>query len=139
MTASLLARKGAAAPSFVAPAKAPALWEHPVRGSGKAMPEAPLSQVLSASAQMFMAIEPVTAEPVLDTRAKTATIPEPDKPRRIMVLVTNNEIERLAIAAIKKGKTRHEIVREALDSYLARLAREFPSPCSCVLNGAKPV
>jgi hypothetical protein len=59
---------------------------------------------------------------------------EQGKARRVMVQVTAGELERLAIAAIKKGKSRHEIVREALDAYFAKLAYDFPAPCQCLMG-----
>jgi hypothetical protein len=99
ITASLLARKGDAAPSVVVPAKAlsrPAL-----------VPRYPFH---SQSRQQDMA----------------------EKPRRVMVSITQEELERLNIAAIKKGTNRHDIVRGALDDYFRKLSAEMPHPCACI-------
>ncbi len=52
-----------------------------------------------------------------------------------MVYITPEELERLDIAAIKKGTKRHEIVRGALDEYFRRLSVEFPHPCACMERG----
>ncbi len=51
-----------------------------------------------------------------------------EKLRRIMVSMTQEELERFDIAAIKKGTTRHDIVRNALSDYFRKLSAEFPPP-----------
>lgn len=53
----------------------------------------------------------------------------------MMILIAHDEMERIGIAAIKKGVTRHDIVREALDSYFQKLASELPEACNCIANG----
>jgi len=58
-----------------------------------------------------------------------------EKPRRIMVSMTQEELERLDIAAIKKGTSRHDIVRSALSDYFRKLSAEFPRPCPCMESG----
>jgi len=105
ITASLLARKGDAVPSIVAPVAAPPRPALVPRGD-----------------------EPFHSEP-----------PPPDNPdklRRIAVSITAEELERLRIAAIKKGTNRHDIVRRALDDYFRKLSAEFPYPCACMEGGA---
>jgi hypothetical protein len=129
MTASLITRKGFAAPSLVAGPAAAMLWENTTWSTaGRSGPPDHRPGVPVERAEAPFAKPP--SEPARNTPAEAAAAPE--KPRRIMVLVTASEIERLGIAAIKKGKTRHEIVREALDDYLVRLARELTEPCSCL-------
>jgi Ribbon-helix-helix protein, copG family len=59
-----------------------------------------------------------------------------EKPRRIMVSMTQEELERLDIAAIKKGTSRHDIVRSALSDYFRKLSAEFPRPCPCMESGS---
>ncbi len=104
ITASLLARKGDAAPSAVAPAAPP-------------------------------------PRPTLvrrDDQRLSSQPPQPDnaeKLRRIMVCITPEQLERLSIAAIKKGTNRHDIVRNALDDYFRKLSAEFPQPCACLEGG----
>ena len=108
MTASLLARKGDSAPSVVLPVMAqprPALVP---RDDRPAPPELP----------------PFVFEPH-----------NADKLRRIMVSITQEELERLGIAAIKKGINRHDVVRGALDDYFRKLSAEFPQPCACMEGG----
>jgi hypothetical protein len=104
ITASLLARKGDATPSIVAPA-APAT--------------PPPRPALVARDSLSLASEPSPAD--------TA-----EKLRRVMVCITPEELERLDIAAIKKGTKRHDIVRSALDDYFRKLSAELPYPCACM-------
>src|SRR5262249_33811010 len=55
-----------------------------------------------------------------------------DKLRRITVSITQEELERLRIAAIKKDTNRHDIVRRALNDYFRKLSVESPHPCACL-------
>jgi hypothetical protein len=58
------------------------------------------------------------------------------KPRRMMVTLSASEFEKLGIASVKKGVTRHQIVRTALELHLERLKREF-CECGCMaVDGA---
>ncbi len=84
ITASLLARKGDAAPSVVVPVMPP-----------------------PRPAWVRRDEQPSTSEP-----QQFETV---EKPRRVMISLTHEELERLDIAAIKKGATRHDIVRGALN------------------------
>jgi hypothetical protein len=105
--ASLLARKGDAVPSAIA-SKPAHYWSEK-----DALP--PLA-----------APEPVTGE----------VPPVVAKPRRMMVTLSAAEFEKLGIAAVKKGVTRHQIVRSALELHLERLKREF-CECGCMaIDGA---
>jgi hypothetical protein len=101
ITASLLARKGDAAPSVIAPVAAP-----------------PRPTLVARDDQ------PLSSEPRQSDKA--------DKLRRIVVSITQEELERLCIAAIKKGANRHDIVRGALIDYFRKLSAEFPYPCACM-------
>ena len=103
ITASLLARKGDAAPSVVAPVTAP-----------------PRPTLVPRDDQSF------PSEP---------RQPDNEKLRRIVVSITQEELERLSIAAIKKGTNRHDIVRAALNDYFRKLSAEFPHPCACMEGG----
>ena len=58
-----------------------------------------------------------------------------DKLRRIVVSITQEDLERLSIAAIKKDTSRHDIVRSALNDYFRKLSAEFPHPCACMEGG----
>lgn len=114
MTAELLTRKGNAAPSLFTPSA-----------------HAVLSMQKDVALPSFTVAHPIApAEPAPLLAADNA-----DRPRRIMVMITHDELERLGIAAIKKGVSRHDIVRGALDSYFRKLAAELPQACSCMANG----
>jgi hypothetical protein len=103
ITATLLARKGDAAPSVVAPVPPPS-------------PPRP-------------ALVPRDNQPFPFESRQTDN---PEKLRRVMVCITPEELERLDIAAIKKGTKRHDIVRSALDDYFRKLSAELPYPCACM-------
>ena len=104
ITASLLTRKGDAAPSLVTPLPPP-------------------RPALVPRDNLSVSSEPPQPD-------------NPDKPRRIMVSITPGELERLDIAAIKKGTNRHDIVRTALNDYFRKLSAEFPHPCACMEAGS---
>jgi hypothetical protein len=101
ITASLLARKGDAAPSVIASVAAP-----------------PRPTLVPRDDR------PLPSEP--------RQLDKADKLRRIVVSITQEELERLCIAAIKKGTNRHDIVRGALDDYFRKLSAELPHPCACM-------
>lgn len=104
ITSSLLTRKGDAAPSAVA-AK-PSF----IRANSSAMP--------------------LTGEQP-NRPAETPPPADIAKPHRMMVTLSASEFEKLGIAAVKKGVTRHQMVRTALDLYLEQLRREFGT-CTCM-------
>lgn len=122
MTSSLLARKGDAAPSITA---------LPPR-----MPFIGFKDAFAHRAQPSLPPRPdLRMDEMRETSAPCCEPDDSAKPRRIMVTVTDRELEKLAIAAIKKGLTRHEIVRAALDAYFHRLAAELPRKCTCMTDG----
>lgn len=104
ITASLLARKGDAAPSLVAPVAPPVRPALVPRDN-----------------------QPAPSEPRQPNNA--------EKLRRIMVFITQEDLERLSIAAIKKDSNRHDIVRAALNDYFRKLSAEFAYPCPCMEGG----
>jgi hypothetical protein len=111
MTASLLARKGEAAPSFV-------------------VPIAPVAPVMAPPRPTL-----VRRREEQSSRSEMQRPDNVEKPRRVMVAITQEELERLNIAAIKTGVTRHDIVRGALDDYFRKLSAELPRPCACMESG----
>ena len=125
MTASLLARKGDAAPS---------LAMLPVRPSAFAngRPPPPTSRHADGIARAAPATRPENEK---DHPSAPSHNDEPEKLRRIMVIVTADEFEKLGIAAVKKDKSRHEIVRAALDAYFQQLAADLPRKCLCMAEG----
>lgn len=111
ITSSLLARKGDAVPSAVA-AKPALFWWHANGHEAEVEPA------------------PVRAK----KRTRSAHSVEPGKVHKMVVALTAAEYEKLGIAAVKKGVTRHQIVRTALDAHLERLKCEYAG-CSCMAGG----
>ena len=56
----------------------------------------------------------------------------PRKQHRIMIVLTEEEHETLGILAVKKGFTRHQVLRKALDGYLEWLVDEYGTKCRCI-------
>jgi hypothetical protein len=56
------------------------------------------------------------------------------KQHRIMIVLTEEEHETLGIVAVKKGFTRHQVLRKALDGYLEWLVDEYGGRCRCVAS-----
>jgi hypothetical protein len=105
LTADLFARKGEALPSAAKPA---------LHWTRSTLP-------------LEVPPPPFVTEPVLP-----ATTVE--KPHRFFILLSAHDHQTLGIAAVKKGVTRHQIVRAALDTHLDRLKREFGG-CACIAMG----
>lgn len=114
ITASLLARKGEAAPSIVAPIVSPVV----------APVVAPI--VAPPRPTLVPRDEPFASEPERPA----------EKLRRIVISMTQAELERLDIAAIKIGANRHDIVRVALSEYFRKLSAELPRRCACMEDGS---
>jgi hypothetical protein len=121
MTASLLARKGGAVPSTIAPryAAAPALAE-------MVRPAQPAAAAVVTEATM-----------VPQDNEHDMHLPhDPSRPKKLFIALSHREHERLAIAAVKTGLTRHELVRDALEAYFEQLSRDMREGCAC-MSGAK--
>lgn len=58
-----------------------------------------------------------------------------DKARRLMVTVTPGEFETLGLIGVKKNVSRHQLLRNALDEYLALLVEEYSQACQCIYTG----
>jgi hypothetical protein len=94
---------------------------------GEALPSAtPTKPALFWTRATSEALPPI-AEP-----APPATPTE--KPHRFTIVISQQDFERLGIAAVKKGVTRHQIVRTALDTHMDRLKREYGG-CGCMATG----
>jgi hypothetical protein len=112
ITSHLLARKGDATPSAV---KAPLFWaREPAAPPPEPHPE-PRPEPRFVAAPREMPPAPVSGE----------------KPHRMMITLSPAEFERLGIAAVKKGQTRHQVLRMALDAHLDRIKREYGA-CGCM-------
>jgi hypothetical protein len=136
ITASLLARKGEASPStFEGPPGAEILWSSLHR-------EAPQSSsAMRRNEHVRAAI--VHEQPALDVehfsegggerRAFGAEAGE--RRHRISLALSAQEHEKLGIVAVKRGMTRHQLMRDALDAYFEKLASEYRSDCACIATG----
>lgn len=54
------------------------------------------------------------------------------KQHRLMIVLSEEEYETLGILAVKKGFTRHQVLRKALDGYLEWLVDEYGTKCRCI-------
>jgi hypothetical protein len=113
ITASLLARKGNAMPSSMMP---PAIMPPFVPAVVERAPPRPAAQ----------------PEPEHDLDAPH----DPSRPKKLFIALSHREHERLAIAAVKTGLNRHQLVRDALEAYFEQLSRDMQEGCAC-MSGAK--
>jgi hypothetical protein len=58
-----------------------------------------------------------------------------EKRHRMSLGLTQEEHERLGIVAVKKGLTRHQLMRDALDHYFEKLANDYKAECACIATG----
>ncbi len=128
ITAGLLARKGEAAPSFGT--KRPVAWASDLPAPREPARDVPVS---FATGSEFAPVEKTSSEsPAHVSKA----VPVGEKPRRVVVSLSPCEFERLGIAAVKKGLSRHDLVRDTVNAYLARLAIEM-NCCACLDDGSQ--
>jgi hypothetical protein len=124
ITAGLLTRKGQAGPSILTGAKNPFAWH------GEALNAPPPSERPESGSviPMHEDMAPAKAPP-------RRTPPAPGAKRKISLALSPQEHETLGIVAVKRGVTRNQVLREALDGYLERLADEFRTQCGCIASG----
>ena len=111
MTASLLARKGNAMPSAMTAFGVMPKVESPPR-----VFEQPIH------------VPPLTPPPMVHSHADHDAV----HIKKLFVPLTHPEHERLSIAAVKTGLTRHQLVRDALETYFEQLSRDMGHECRCV-------
>jgi len=148
LTSGLLVRKGEAAPSpIVAGPIASGSARSFVHASERV--EAPVSIQGHSPGWREGPKRPPASErhsppPRIDTPERVLARPareialhsdHPDKPRRLMVMLTPEEYEMLGIIGVKKEVTRHQLLRIAFAEYLVQLVEEFGEGCECVANG----
>jgi len=114
ITSSLLARKGDARP-----------WQPP---------HADFARILA----------PPQAEdsPHADLALLTAAnhLPEGDgemaheHTKRCALKLSPAEYERLGIISVKKGMSRHQVLRQAFEKYLASIQHEYQTECACLAD-----
>ena len=154
ITAGLLARKGEAGPSIVPAVKLPFVWtsERPVVETHAEIEDRPAAPPTNGEASAPRPAiefksgpsEPTgPAEPRGPRKPRAARGPagpggphgSAERPRKISVALSPREHETLGIVAVKRGLTRHQVVRDALDSYFETLASEYRTQCSCIATG----
>jgi len=122
LTAELLVRKGEARPSLFPAASVVNLPRPHAPAPGNEPP-------------------PAAAPPPTRRRAgsRNPAPPSPPegsvKPRRLMIALTPSEFETLGHMSVKKGTTRHQLLRDALDEYMALLGEEYGGDCNCIYTG----
>jgi hypothetical protein len=52
-----------------------------------------------------------------------------------MVQLSPLEFETLGHMSVKKGTSRHQLLRNALDEYMALLGEEYGDDCQCIYTG----
>jgi len=144
LTSGLLVRKGEAAPSpIIAGPIASGSARSFVHASERV--EAPVSIQGHSPGWREGPKRPPASErhsppPRIDTPERPAReialhSDHPDKPRRLMVMLTPEEYEMLGIIGVKKEVTRHQLLRIAFDEYLVLLVEEYGESCHCIANG----
>lgn len=111
ITASLLARKGAATPSAMLPRHD--YVRHVAPLPPREEPEPALIHELDPDHSLH----------------------DPARPKKLFIAMTHREHEQLAIAAVKTGLTKHRLVRDALEIYFEQLALDMGDDCPCVTSG----
>jgi hypothetical protein len=143
ITADLLARKGDASPSGIArPSKATLAWD-----TQRIVPEMVRFSPMHATLAQSVARPPAEVKvPTHEDERGSDDAPPAgfadhvpataDKRHRISLALTTDEHERLGIVAVKRGMTRHQLMRHALDDYFQKLASEYRTQCACVSGRA---
>jgi hypothetical protein len=129
MTADLLVRKGDAEPSDIRRSRrrkteAPSLNLVPAEPPPPAE-EQPLEQFAPGDETEILPPYGVFDHTV-------SQVAPAKKQHRIMIVLTEEEHETLGILAVKKGFTRHQVLRKALDGYLEWLVDEYGPRCRCI-------
>jgi hypothetical protein len=129
VTPDLLVRKGDAEPSGI---------RRPRRRSSGS-PDADASNAQPAEHSDEQTADPASDDdtellPPFGVFEQTISQTAPKKQHRIVIVLTEEEHETLGILAVKKGFTRHQVLRKALDAYLEWLVDEYGPSCRCVAS-----
>ena len=117
VTSSLLARKGSALPSMMSVSRVAGFAPPPK----PAQSDPPLAPAIAHHVEAHL--DPMQDMPHDAPHAHA---------KKLFVSLDPREHERLAIAAVKTGLSRHQLVRDALDAYFEQLARDMGDDCRCV-------
>lgn len=138
MTSDLLARKGEASPSAIKPSlfwRRPPVAEPPRPQQPRdlrLLPAEPPRDLRAVAPEP--AVEPHEIDPVPANVVPPMVPPEGPRPHKMMVTLSHADYEKLGIAAVKKGITRQQMLRVAVDLHIERLKREFGG-CGCMAMG----
>lgn len=143
ITSNLLARKGEAMPAALGgETKSAYVWNTTETSPPQYRPLA-REAVANSPIQVRLpdAEEPMSISPEQDPELASGpsfadhVVHAGEKKHRLSLPLTQQEHERLGIVAVKRGMTRHQLMRHALDDYFARLAREYANACACLATG----
>jgi hypothetical protein len=127
VTSGLLARKGLAAPSVI---HVHSLPTKPLqRADGLENP----ANIKSAEIESGQ-IDRSLLQHEMPHYTHDAHHDDPGKPRKLFVAMSYGEYERLSIASVKTGLSKHEIVRDALDRYFDKISHDLGKPCACIAS-----
>jgi Ribbon-helix-helix protein, copG family len=127
ITTALLSRKGHALPSTVVPRQMP--WEADLMVQ---------SEEDESAALRLVAATPEEALSDTHEAVKIRAHRDSERPHKVRVSLSDAEFERFGLAAVKRGVTRHQILRDALNNYIERLMQEYGNSCACIggtMNG----
>ena len=126
ITSDLLARKGDAKP-----------WQPPSHGLRELVlvPTHESDSGLPADVRAESSPQPRNQpDSAAASRIKTAGSPgaPSERTKRFSLALSPAEFERLGVAAVKKGVSRQQILRESMDFYLTDIAQTLMVPCECL-------
>jgi len=116
VTASLLARKGSAMPS--------AMVSPPI-----------LPPFVPAASELPKPAQEAPRVPALEADQDHPAALDPSRVKKLFIPLSHGEHERLAIAAVKTGLSRHQLVRDALEIYFEQLSADMGDDCACITGG----
>jgi hypothetical protein len=129
ITSNLLARKGDAKP-----------WQPPSQGLPELVlvPSHESVTGLPADFRAESSIQPSNQFDFGAVRVKTAgnSGAPGERTKRFSLALSPAEFERLGVAAVKRGVSRQQILRESMEFYLTDIAQTLMVPCECLSEGS---
>jgi len=132
LTADMLVRKGDAEPSDIRRTRKQKKDAPPLNLVASNPPPQAVDQVYQTADQIVVPGEDNDLLLPYGVFEHTLAQAAPKKQHRIMIVLTEEEHETLGILAVKKGFTRHQVLRKALDGYLEWLVDEYGTRCRCI-------